>query len=331
MRDTQGLLWSSKKSESALRFREAIPTSAWQPGPYAATKQRVRPIDGILPGSYELVVTLFDRHSLQPLVVEGTTISQFVLGTVEITPPHQPTTLNPRNLINAPEIPHLIGYEVDRESARPGDPLLVTLFWRTAAKSERAIESLLILPEDALSMPIPLEPLPPVPPGEWRTQTLIRVPTTLLDGVYPLSFGVCVSECVSVQSAATLAIDAPEQVFELPEVDFRPNLPQQPLTTLSGLQINTDTIDLIWQVHAETTESYRVFVHLLNANGEIIAQSDSEPAHWTRPTTGWTPNEYILDTHPLAITDDTTRLRAAFYLPETGERLTDPIELPLNQ
>ena len=331
LRDAQGLLWSSKKSESALRFREAISSNAWEVGQFAVTKQRVQSMDGILPGSYDLVVTLFDRHSLQPLVVEGTTTSQFVLGTVEITPPRQTIALNPRNQINAPEAPHLIGYELDRESARPGDPLLVTLFWRTAAKSEQAIEASLILLDEAHSTPIPLTSLPPVPQGEWRTQTLIRVPTSLLDAVYPLSFGICVSECVSVQSTATLAVDAPDRMLELPEVDFRPNLSQLPLTTLAGLQINTDTIDLIWQVNAETAEGYRVFVHLLNTSGEIISQSDGEPAQWTRPTTGWMPNEYILDTHPLTITEDAVRLRAGFYLPETGERLTDPIEFALDQ
>ncbi|NJN54501.1 MAG: hypothetical protein HC804_06955 [Anaerolineae bacterium] len=67
--------------------------------------------------------------------------------------------------------------------------------------------------------------------------------------------------------------------------------------------------------------SYRVFVHLLDAQGTVIAQSDSIPGEWTRPTTGWMPGEYILDHHMLpAAPVPVTAVRVGLYL-EDGSRL----------
>lgn len=42
-----------------------------------------------------------------------------------------------------------------------------------------------------------------------------------------------------------------------------------------------------------------VFVQLLSAEGRLLAQSDSEPAQFARPTTTWVADEYIGDNHSL--------------------------------
>jgi hypothetical protein len=71
--------------------------------------------------------------------------------------------------------------------------------------------------------------------------------------------------------------------------------------------------------------SYRVFIHLVDESGQIIAQTDGEPANWTRPTTGWVAGEYIVDMHqldiPAEILGETLSLRVGLYNAETGERL----------
>jgi hypothetical protein len=72
-------------------------------------------------------------------------------------------------------------------------------------------------------------------------------------------------------------------------------------------------------------EDYHVFVHLLDAEGVRVAQSDNQPALWTRPTSSWVPGEPIEDRHALALPadlpPDVYTLIAGVYLPETDERL----------
>jgi hypothetical protein len=64
---------------------------------------------------------------------------------------------------------------------------------------------------------------------------------------------------------------------------------------------------------------------LVDENGQIIAQSDGEPANWSRPTTGWAAGEYILDPHsltlPESLPDGPLTYRVGLYDPATGQRL----------
>jgi hypothetical protein len=85
------------------------------------------------------------------------------------------------------------------------------------------------------------------------------------------------------------------------------------------------TVELVWSAAAETPLSYHVFLQLLGPDGQVVAQSDGEPADWTRPTTGWLPGEIILDPRTLTLPDPllpgTYTLVTGLYLPETGQRL----------
>jgi uncharacterized membrane protein len=63
-------------------------------------------------------------------------------------------------------------------------------------------------------------------------------------------------------------------------------------------------VTLIWQANATPDVSYVVFVQLLNAQGVLIAQSDSIPAQTSRPTTGWRAGEYIIDLHELKFNEN---------------------------
>jgi len=71
--------------------------------------------------------------------------------------------------------------------------------------------------------------------------------------------------------------------------------------------------------------SYRVFVHLIDDLGDIVAQSDGIPAGWTRPTTGWLPGEFVVDPHVLDTSsinnDQRLSLRIGLYDPATGVRI----------
>ncbi len=84
-------------------------------------------------------------------------------------------------------------------------------------------------------------------------------------------------------------------------------------------------VELHWQARQTPAEDYHVFIHLLTSQGERIAQSDGQPAQWTRPTHTWQPGETIVDRHGLWVPPDTPAgvytLQIGLYRPETGERL----------
>ena len=66
----------------------------------------------------------------------------------------------------------------------------------------------------------------------------------------------------------------------------------------------TATVELVWQARGQINEEYKVFVHLLSADGRPVTQSDAVPAGWTRPTFGWQVGEFVTDVHTLELAPD---------------------------
>ncbi len=81
-------------------------------------------------------------------------------------------------------------------------------------------------------------------------------------------------------------------------------------------------LTLYWKRNAPVTADYSVFVHVLDTNGKIIAQQDSQPANGTNPTTLWDEGEVVADPYTLSVPErGTYRVDVGLYLPATGERL----------
>ncbi|MDP3047802.1 MAG: hypothetical protein Q8O07_10040, partial [Chloroflexota bacterium] len=99
--------------------------------------------------------------------------------------------------------------------------------------------------------------------------------------------------------------------------------------TLLGCDVETRAdavwVTLYWQAQAPVDRSYTVFLHLLDVQGKLIAQTDGLPAAGARPTSTWAPGEVIVDWRALAMPKDLPageyRLAAGMYLLETLERL----------
>jgi hypothetical protein len=177
---------------------------------------------------------------------------------------------------------------------------------------------------------------PPADDALWphgyflRAQHPLRLPASLDSGSYQLFL-----EDIALGS---LTVTAPDRVFVQPKVATTLTTPflnptsHQPLATLIGFTIANRqspnlSISLLWQANAETPTSYRVFIHLVDANGQIIAQADGEPANWSRPTSGWAPGEYISDSHTLTLPANlppNLTLHIGLYDPATGQRLATP-------
>ncbi len=87
-------------------------------------------------------------------------------------------------------------------------------------------------------------------------------------------------------------------------------------------------LELTWQALAPIEADYHVFVHLVTAEGQVVAQADGQPVYWTRPTSTWQPGQLITDRYGLWLPPHTEpgryQLRVGLYDPPTGQRLPLP-------
>ena len=60
-------------------------------------------------------------------------------------------------------------------------------------------------------------------------------------------------------------------------------------------------ITLRWQTQYTTTTGYMVFVNVIDAQDNVVAQLDAVPTDGVRPTQSWQPGETIIDRHVLML------------------------------
>jgi hypothetical protein len=94
-----------------------------------------------------------------------------------------------------------------------------------------------------------------------------------------------------------------------------------PATTAGGELL----LELRWQSLRPVDYDYQVFVHLLNAADEKLAQRDGQPVQWLRPTSTWHPGEDINDRYGLLLPPDLPAggytIAVGLYDPVSGQRL----------
>jgi hypothetical protein len=84
-------------------------------------------------------------------------------------------------------------------------------------------------------------------------------------------------------------------------------------------------VTFYWQALSELQQDYTLFVHLFNASGELVSQTDSPPQAGRFHTHWWEVGEIIPDTKylplPSNLAPGSYRLSLGWYWPETDERL----------
>ncbi|RLT34911.1 MAG: hypothetical protein DWI57_16055, partial [Chloroflexi bacterium] len=85
------------------------------------------------------------------------------------------------------------------------------------------------------------------------------------------------------------------------------------------------TVTLAWQTERAMDVSYSLFLHLLDADGQIVAQRDGVPHDGQLPTSIWLPGEVVTDSYILQpeqpLTQGTYTLITGLYEPSSGQRL----------
>ncbi len=340
IRDSQGLNWmagNSRPNDWRFIADEPWPLDAYRMEPYL-----INLLDGTPPGEYQFHVGLVRADTNETVAaydIAPLQISQAMQGALPLENGMSPA---PKTAV-ANDI-QLLGTRLDRPVATPGDPLRITTLWQLIGDNPDNQFTLQLLAEDGtilIEKAITIAPDYPLdqwqPSDRLRTETLLRLPASTPNGelTWQVSWG------EQRISAGKININAPQRTFEIPEIETAVNETFSNTATLLGLAPQLPNspapqlLTLIWQANSETPTSYRVFVHLIAPDGTILAQSDGEPANWSRPTTSWLPGEIISDEHTLTLPADLpegTQLRIGLYDPATQQRLStktaDSVTLP---
>ncbi|MEA3340198.1 MAG: hypothetical protein U9R15_09545 [Chloroflexota bacterium] len=352
--DEQGYRWNGAEIRPSRWHRAPPPVWEWPPDRYAIVALSVPLLPGTPPGDYTIELVAFDRDTLAPLTAHdagGRALGPSLpLGQIAVAAPRRPANsdeLGIRNRLDAPLGPLLLlGADFDRDAAAPGDPVLLTTFWRAGGAGERrsrgaeeqdiAAHLILQAPDGATVAEYDLPPGAFWHPGDvWRGQRLFYLPAALETAVYTWTLSLFPHPPVPLSH---ISITAPNRTFTPPPVDanrsdwIEIDARLGNVATLLGvtcepanLQPGTFlTVTLVWRAEAETHTSYNVFLHLTGPDGALAAQSDGVPANWSRPTTGWLPGEFVVDTHTLTLPDDLPAgeytILAGLYAPG-GERI----------
>ena len=85
------------------------------------------------------------------------------------------------------------------------------------------------------------------------------------------------------------------------------------------------TVSLFWETGAPLDDRYKVFLHLVDDAGHLVAQTDTEPRDGLAPTNIWAPGEVLVDRYGILLPGDLPpgryTLVAGLYHLVNGDRL----------
>lgn len=317
-------IFASDDQRSGLQARPGDTLSAWPV---------LRLPYGAPPDAYEVWLRIFDEarapHGYQLRSGEGAPLgSEILLGLWRTTPgadwaaTTRAAELPVRADLAVADHTRLLAHDLTGSRLHPGQSLDISLLW----EGDGPLPDLTLAAADD-SWSLVLEPLPG--PREritldWRAAT---VPASASDGEARLLLP-------EGRELARWRLAALPLVLEPPDVAFVVDRPLGALATLTGFTpaqttmslLTEPEVTLVWRAGAGGTgASYTVFVHLLDSQGRLIAQSDAVPAGGSRPTSGWRRGEYIVDVHRLRFNDlaqpGAARLSVGMYDARSGVRL----------
>lgn len=246
----------------------------------------------------------------------------------------------------------LVAYDAPPEAVHPGGVWKGALYWRVrqAPAADTRVEVWLEKPGGEALAPIEMALAPAGlsaetwQPGDLvRTDMALEIPEDGTGGEYRLVARLFEGEQpvtgwsgrlpVPRQAVAVGAVDVADWPLVTAPPPVQHNLAASigPARVL-GYNLAAETaragealgVSLVWQVIDQPEADYKVFIHLLDEQGGLRAQTDGVPVGWTRPTRGWRPGEVLTDEHSLALPADlpagTYRLMAGLYRPEDGGR-----------
>lgn len=238
----------------------------------------------------------------------------------------------------------LVGY--DLKSTQAVQPIDVILFWRVLqARREPLTLNVRLLDRNDNEITRSTEPLfKNIEPsfGILRVPLTISAPTE--PGVYRLELSIDAGNQGRIPVLSRQKEPVADKLFLAPFKIAPMLMPPQELQSArtinarfgEAIELKADTLQqtsdvvrvtLFWQCVAKPAKAYTVFVHLIDTNGNMLTQADSEPQGGAYPTTLWDAGEIVRDEYVLALRD----LPPGEYQIEIGMYTQPSLErLPVN-
>jgi hypothetical protein len=90
-------------------------------------------------------------------------------------------------------------------------------------------------------------------------------------------------------------------------------------------QGDTVAVRLLWLARRPMDESYKVFIHVIDDQGNLLAQTDSRPQSYASNTNRWIPGQVIYDLFEVPLPSDSPpgryQVRVGLYNEADGQRL----------
>ena len=336
------------------------PSAQWSPGDVIVNRKEITVEPGAPPGQYQVLVGVYSASldSRMPRLddegkVVGTTIS---LGPVIVSKPEEPPVVESLAIQN-PQKEDLggkvifLGYDRDRDIARPGESIYLALYWQAQQDLDRDYSVVIGLRGAGGD----IWPLLADRPVHGRYSTTNWTAGEVIKDRYGLTIGqdvpagdyelelmllnratyepLVTSSGLPTISLGHLSVEAWEHQFAVPAI-------QHPLEVNLGNQVELLGYDLdrtsakpgesllltlYWQALTAMDAGYTVFTHLLDGESRIWGQQDSVPKAGTYPTTLWVEGEVVADEYEIVVKPDAPPgqyvIEVVMYLAQSGERL----------
>jgi hypothetical protein len=346
--------WIIARSDTDIRRDDQLPTSDWKAGDSGASFSLLRFPNGAPPDRYQVQIGVYSQdhpNGLDQLVNGIPSGKTRVLTTVRPAhttdqpfspPPPVPVAISLSAGADDTGTLELVGHDAAGGTLTPGQEMRITLYWhleRSCCETLAATDAALVLRGEGWSVVQPVEAYMPysldwhalVVPAEASGPAMLALEA---DDVFPL---------------AKYTIEPSEHLFSAPAYDITVQTEFNGLAVLEGFSLAHTTVvapsepvnlTLVWRVVETPPVSYRVFTHLLNTDGRVIAQHDAYPVNRARLTTSWVRGEYLVDPYALEFNEEGRNYRGpawlevGFYDPDTGNRVqtaggADHIVLPV--
>ncbi len=340
--------WIIARSDTDIRDDEQLPTSTWETGDQGESFSLLHFPAGTPPGDYTVQISVYSHFRPDGLdqlvngIPSGRTTALATVqpaGTLEI--PIRGDGFTPVQV--APQV-ELTGYDAGRNMAlTPGQEVRITLHWHVlddCCRETPWTEATVSLRGDTWEVTRPVEAY-----GTYSLDWHTFVVPPEASGSAALTVQARNGDPITL---LTYTIEPSEHLFAPPAFDVPVQTEFVDLAVLEGFSVGQRVVSanekldltLVWRVLDTPDRSYRVFTHLLDTNGQVIAQHDDFPVHGTRLTTGWVQDEYLIDPYALEFLPERrdyqgpAHLEVGFYDPDSGERVriaggADHLVLPI--
>ena len=335
--DEGGLVWADRRSGPCAGW---CPTDSWQAADFLRDRHAVLIPPGTPPGSYHLQVAWVPADGGAPLPVEtGAGQARYLTLAEVVVLPLGESSAGPASVPNPVQVTfgeevRLLGYQVAPAELQAGQELRLETHWQAVAAPVADYALAVDLVDGSGQVVHGWRFMPftgQYGTGAWwggeylRSQQALGLPGSLPAGAYRLRIallapdGGLLQPGGQVEAPARLegaylflarvdVVDRPRR-FELPEVSSPLEARLGRRARLVGYDLDQGqaysggqvTLILYWQALGPMVQPFKVFTHLVDDRGEVLAQHDGQPGSGCCPANTWVEGEVIVDEHVISL------------------------------